>query len=60
MLFEAKWHGKLFQMKVSCAAIDSIKFSSKLELSLMKLVYLQIFVGVKESSYYGLLCNPVE
>ena len=30
---EAEWCGKLFQMKVFCAAIDSVKFSSKSELS---------------------------
>ena len=34
MFFEAEWHGKLFQMKVFCAVIDSDQFSSKSELSL--------------------------
>ena len=33
MCFEAEWCGKLFQIKVFCAAIDSAKLSSKLELS---------------------------
>ena len=33
IFFEAEWHGKRFQMKLVCAAIDSVKFSSKSELS---------------------------
>ena len=32
LFFEPVWHGKLFQMKVWVAAIDSVKFSSKSEL----------------------------
>ena len=31
VVFEPVWRGKLFQMKVLGAAIDSVKFSSKLE-----------------------------
>ena len=33
MFFEAEQRGTLFQMKVFCAAIDSVKFSSESELS---------------------------
>ena len=33
MFFEAVWRWKLFQMQVWVAAIDSVKFSSKSELS---------------------------
>ena len=33
VVFEPVWRGKLFQMKVFGAAIDSVKFSSKSELS---------------------------
>ena len=33
VVFEPVWRGKLFQMKVFGAAIDSDKFSSKSELS---------------------------
>ena len=33
IFFEAEWRGKLFQMKIFCAAKDSAKCSSKLELS---------------------------
>ena len=33
MFFEAEWRGKLLQMKDFGAAIDSVKFSSKSELS---------------------------
>ena len=38
MFFEARWRGKLFQMKFLGAAIDSVKFSSKSEPSLRFLV----------------------
>ena len=43
MFFEADRRGKLFQMKVFCAAIDSIKFSWKLELSSRLFGRLKIF-----------------
>ena len=33
VFFEPVWRGKLFQLKVFGAAIDSVKFSSKSELS---------------------------
>ena len=33
VVFEPVWRGKLFQMKVFGAAIDSVKFSSESELS---------------------------
>ena len=44
IFFEPVWRGKLFQMKVWVAAIDSVKFSPKSELSLRFFGRLKFFV----------------
>ncbi|MEC7202026.1 MAG: hypothetical protein VXW84_15395, partial [Verrucomicrobiota bacterium] len=53
IVFEAEWRQKLFQMKVLAAAIDSIKFSSKSELSS------RFFGRVKFRPTYLQLCSTL-
>ena len=64
MFFEAEWRGKLFEIKVFCAAMDFVKFSYNSELSSrffsrLKFSVLFDYLGLQACMSFGDQIPPI-